>query len=114
MPRERLNRDRVLQAAVALADRAGIDAVSMRALAQDLGVVPMALYKHVRDKDELLDGMVDVLIDEFESPDPATGLKGGDPAPAAVRAAGGAAPPVGPQGDRVAHPPYADRAGLHG
>src|SRR4051794_17609082 len=71
MPRERLNRDRVLQAAVALADRSGIDAVSMRALAQDLGVVPMALYKHVKDKDELLDGMVDVLIAEFEPPDPA-------------------------------------------
>ena len=75
MPRERLNRDRVLQAAVALADRSGIDAVSMRALAQDLGVVPMALYKHVRDKDELLDGMVDVLIDEFEPPDPALDWK---------------------------------------
>jgi len=75
MPRERLNRDRVLQAAVALADRSGIGAVSMRALAQDLGVVPMALYKHVRDKDELLDGMVDVLIDEFEPPDPALDWK---------------------------------------
>src|SRR3954463_15039326 len=98
----------------------------MRALAQDLGVVPMALYKHVRDKDELLDGMVDVLIDEFESPDPALDWKaairhrllaargGGDPPPAAARAGGGAAPPVGPQGDRVAPPPYADRAGLHG
>src|SRR3954464_4124381 len=47
----------------------------MRALAQDLGVVPMALYKHVRDKDELLDGMVDVLIDEFEPPDPALDWK---------------------------------------
>ena len=74
MPRERLNRDRVLQGAVALADRSGIDALSMRALAQDLGVVPMALYKHVKDKDELLDGMVDVLIDEFEPPDPAPRL----------------------------------------
>src|SRR4051794_13986001 len=75
MPRERLNRDRVLQAAVALADRSGIDAVSMRALAQDLGVVPMALYKHVEDKDELLDGMVDVLIAEIEPPDPAAEWK---------------------------------------
>ena len=68
--RERLNRARVLQAAVALADEAGIGAVSMRRLAQELGVVPMALYKHVADKDELLDGMVDTVIAEFEPPDP--------------------------------------------
>ena len=68
--RERLNRDRVLQAAVALADEAGIAAVSMRRLAQELGVVPMALYKHVADKDELLDGMVDAVIAEIGPPDP--------------------------------------------
>ncbi|MPZ74801.1 MAG: TetR family transcriptional regulator, partial [Nitriliruptorales bacterium] len=43
----RLNRDRVLHAAVELADTAAIDAVSMRILAERLGVVPMALYKHV-------------------------------------------------------------------
>src|SRR4051794_2401638 len=71
MPRERLNRDRVLQAAVALADRSGIDAVSMRALAQDLGVVPMALYKHVKDRDERLEGRVDALIAESDPPAPA-------------------------------------------
>ena len=52
-----LSRERVLRAAVDLADDAGIDAVSMRRLAQELGVVPMALYKHVANKDELLDGM---------------------------------------------------------
>jgi AcrR family transcriptional regulator len=60
-----LNRARVLQAAVVLADEVGLDALSMRRLAQDLGVVPMALYKHVANKDELLDGMVDVLIGEI-------------------------------------------------
>ncbi len=65
-----LSRERVLRAAVALADEAGIEAVSMRKLAQELGVVPMALYKHVANKDELLDGMVDLVIDEFESPPP--------------------------------------------
>lgn len=68
--RERLNRERVLQAAVGLADQAGIAAVSMRGLAQQLGVVPMALYKHVADKDELLDGMVDVVIGEIDPPGP--------------------------------------------
>ncbi|MFF7974393.1 TetR/AcrR family transcriptional regulator C-terminal domain-containing protein [Streptomyces sp. NPDC007905] len=66
--RTRLNRDRVLRAAVALADSAGIEAVSMRRLAQELGVVPMALYKHVANKDELLDGMVDIVIGEIDPP----------------------------------------------
>jgi AcrR family transcriptional regulator len=70
--RVRLNRDRVLQAAVALADEIGIGPLSMRRLAQELDVVPMALYKHVAHKDELLDGMVDVIIAEIDPP--ATGL----------------------------------------
>ncbi|MEV6561968.1 TetR/AcrR family transcriptional regulator C-terminal domain-containing protein [Nocardia sp. NPDC051756] len=68
-PRTPLNRDRVLRAAIALADDAGLDSLSMRNLAQRLGVVPMALYKHVANKDELLDGMVDVLVAEIEPPD---------------------------------------------
>jgi AcrR family transcriptional regulator len=72
-----LNRDRVLRAAVALADEVGVGGVSMRRLAQQLGVVPMALYKHVADKDELLDGMVDVVIGEFDPPDPAPDWKDG-------------------------------------
>ncbi|MCX6497364.1 MAG: TetR/AcrR family transcriptional regulator C-terminal domain-containing protein [Arthrobacter sp.] len=63
-----LSRDRVLTAAVALADEAGIEALSMRRLAQRLGVVPMALYKHVANKEELLDGMVDVLVSEIDPP----------------------------------------------
>jgi AcrR family transcriptional regulator len=65
-----LSRERVLRAGVALADEAGIDAVSMRKLAEELGVVPMALYKHVAGKDQLLDGMVDLVIGEFDPPDP--------------------------------------------
>ncbi|GEA89777.1 TetR/AcrR family transcriptional regulator [Cellulomonas cellasea] len=71
--RERLDRDRVLRTAVALADEHGIDAVSMRRLAQVLGVVPMALYKHVAHKDALLDGMVDAVLAEIDPPDPALG-----------------------------------------
>lgn len=66
--RMRLNRDRVLQAAVGLADAEGAEQVSMRNLAAELGVVPMALYKHVSSKEELLDGMVDVVIGEIEPP----------------------------------------------
>jgi len=66
--KERLNRNRVLRAAVDLADRGGLAALSMRNLAAELGVVPMALYKHVADKDELLDGMVDLVFAEIEFP----------------------------------------------
>ena len=66
--RVRLNRDRVLQAAVALADDVGLAPLSMRRLAQELDVVPMALYKHVANKDELLDGMIDVIITEIDPP----------------------------------------------
>jgi AcrR family transcriptional regulator len=67
-PRSRLNRAAVLDSAVRLADEIGIDALSMRRLAQELGVVPMALYKHVRNKEELLDGMVEVVIGEIDPP----------------------------------------------
>ncbi|WP_208901046.1 TetR/AcrR family transcriptional regulator [Streptomyces incarnatus] len=66
--RERLNRARVLRAAVELADEGGFDALTMRRLAAQLGVVPMALYKHVADKHELLDGMVDLVFAEVEIP----------------------------------------------
>ena len=62
-----LSRDRVLRAAVALADEAGIESLSMRKLAQELGVVPMALYKHVANKDELLDGMIDAVVGEIDA-----------------------------------------------
>ena len=58
----------MLGAAVALADEAGLEGFSMRGLAQELGVVPMALYKHVANKDELLDGMVDIVFSEIELP----------------------------------------------
>jgi AcrR family transcriptional regulator len=63
-----LSHNRVLAAAVELADEVGIESLSMRRLAQELGVVPMALYKHVANKDELLDGMVDVIIAEIDPP----------------------------------------------
>ncbi len=63
--RERLSRERVLATAVTHADTHGLDAVSMRRLAADLDVVPMALYKHVSDKEALLDGMADVVLAEL-------------------------------------------------
>jgi AcrR family transcriptional regulator len=74
-PRVPLSRERVLDAAVALADKGGVDALSMRKIAQELGVVPMALYKHVSSKDELLDGMVDVVVGEIDPPASGTDWK---------------------------------------
>jgi AcrR family transcriptional regulator len=71
-----LNKGRVLEAAVALADEAGLEALSMRRLADELGVVPMALYKHVANKDELLDGMVDVIVGEIAPPERSSDWKG--------------------------------------
>ena len=66
--RRPLSRERILSAAVGLADRDGVESLSMRRLASELGVVPMALYKHVANKEELLDGMLDVVVQEFDPP----------------------------------------------
>ena len=64
--RPRLNRERVLQAGIALADEAGIEALSMRKLGEQLAVEAMSLYKHVANKDDLLDGMVDNVFAEID------------------------------------------------
>lgn len=61
-----LNRQRALQAAAELADAKGMDAVSMRNLASQFGVVPMALYRHVDSKEDLLDGMVESVYGEVD------------------------------------------------
>jgi AcrR family transcriptional regulator len=63
-----LSRDRVLRAAVALADREGISSLSMRKLGEALGVEAMSLYNHVGSKSDLLDGMVDVVFGEIDLP----------------------------------------------
>jgi AcrR family transcriptional regulator len=67
-PRSPLTRERVLSTALALADQGGIESLSMRKLAQALDVVPMALYRHVANKDELLSGLVDVVVGEIDPP----------------------------------------------
>ena len=69
-----LSKERVLRAAVELADREGIDALSMRRLAKDLGVEAMSLYNHVANKDEILAGMIDLVTSEVENPSTANGL----------------------------------------
>jgi AcrR family transcriptional regulator len=66
--RKRLSRERVLQAAIAHADTGGLEALTMRSLAEMLEVAPMALYRHVANKDDLIDAMVDVVFGEIGVP----------------------------------------------
>jgi AcrR family transcriptional regulator len=63
-----LRRDRVLEAACALADAGGLEALTMRRLGEELGVGPMALYRHVRNKDDMVDGLVDLVFTEVGLP----------------------------------------------
>ena len=67
-PRTPLTRDRVLRVAISLADEKGIEALSMRKLGQGLGVEAMSLYNHVANKDDLLDGIVEIVAGEFAIP----------------------------------------------
>jgi len=67
-PRTPLSRERVLRAAVALADKSGIDSLTMRKLGDALGVEAMSLYNHVANKDDVLDGMVDLVFSEIGLP----------------------------------------------
>ena len=62
-----------MEAAIDLADREGVEAVSMRRLAQELGVEAMSLYTHVRGKDDLLDGMADAVVARVVLPDAGSG-----------------------------------------
>ncbi len=66
--RSPLSRDRVLEAAVTVADAGGIGALTIRSLAAELGVKPMSVYHHVANKDEILDGIVDLVFDEIALP----------------------------------------------
>ena len=66
--RPALTRERVLRAAISLADRGGIESLSMRKLGDRVGVEAMSLYNHVRNKEDLLDGMVDVVFSEIDLP----------------------------------------------
>ena len=68
--RPRLSRERVLGGAVTVADAGGIDALTIRSLAQNLGVKPMSVYYYVANKDEILDGIVDLVFSEIDLPTP--------------------------------------------
>src|SRR6266550_5430939 len=70
-PRLPLNRDRILQAALELVDEGGIESLTMRKLGQALGFEAMSLYNHVANKDDVLDGILDLVLGESEPPSPA-------------------------------------------
>jgi AcrR family transcriptional regulator len=63
-----LSRERIVEVAVALADEIGFESCSMRKIADELDAAPMALYRHVVSKDDLLDGMIDLVFGEIEVP----------------------------------------------
>ena len=67
-PRAPLTRDRIVRAGLQLADGSGVDAVTMRRVGQELGFEAMSLYRHVTGKDDLLNGMLDVVLEEWELP----------------------------------------------
>src|SRR3954451_8600991 len=67
-PRPSLSRERVLQTAVAYADRHGLEALSMRKLGDELGAGAMSLYHYVPNKTDLIDGMIDIVFGEIEPP----------------------------------------------
>jgi AcrR family transcriptional regulator len=69
-PRLPLSRERILRAALELADEGGIESLTMRKLGQALGFEAMSLYHHVADKDDVLDGVLDLVLAESEPPSP--------------------------------------------
>ena len=70
-----LNRERILRAAVALADEEGIESLTMRELGLRLGVEAMSLYNHLAGKGDILDGMVDLVVSEIDLPADAVGWR---------------------------------------
>ena len=70
-----LNRERVLRAAVVLADEGGIESLRMRELGLRLGVEAMSLYRHIANRDDILDGMVDLVVSEIDLPPDTVGWR---------------------------------------
>src|SRR5205823_9740391 len=67
-PRVRLSRDLVLRAAIQIADQSGIEALTMRNLAQQLGVEAMTVYYYVAKKDDIVNGILELVVGEIEVP----------------------------------------------
>lgn len=69
LPHIPLSRERILLAAICLADKGGIESLSMRKLAEELGVQAMSLYNHVVGKDDIVDSIVDIVVSKIEVPE---------------------------------------------
>src|SRR3954463_5231071 len=74
-----LSRERILHAALRIADESGVETLTMRRLGQELGFEAMSLYRHVASKDDVLDGILDLVLAEWQLPD------AGGAGPAAIR-----------------------------
>jgi AcrR family transcriptional regulator len=70
-----LSRERVLRGALAVADAGGIGSLTIRSLAHELGVKPMSVYHYVANKDDIIDGIVDIVFSEIELPSPGGDLR---------------------------------------
>src|SRR5437867_10194051 len=66
--REALTRERIIRAALRIMDEEGLEAVSMRRIGRELGVEAMSLYNHVRDKEDILDSICELVLSEFRIP----------------------------------------------
>jgi len=75
-PRTPLSRDRILRTALAIVDKNGLEALSMRKLAAELGVDAMSLYNHVKNKEDIVSGMLEVVASEIEFPEDAPDWRG--------------------------------------
>ena len=93
----------MLRGAVAVADAGGIGSLTIRSLAEELGVKPMSVYHYVANKDEILDGIVDIVFSEIELPTVGWRLAGRDAAASALGPSRPSAPPLGDPAPGVAH-----------
>ena len=109
-----VNLERTLQVALAVADDEGIEAVTMRRLARELGVEAASLYHHVNGKDQILDGLVDVVAAEIEPPTPSADWRDGHQPAGTQHARGPAPPPLGRELDGVKDEPGAGHSGAAG
>ena len=108
-----MSRERILAAALELADEQGIDALSMRKLGQSVGYEAMSLYNHVANKDDLLDGMLDLVLAEMQPPAQDGGFAG-DPGGSPLGARGTEAAPMGRRASDGTRASAAGQARVHG
>ena len=100
-----LSRERVLRGALAIADAAGIGALTIRSLARELGVKPMSLYHYVASKDDILDGIVNLVFSEDRATVPRRRLAGGDAPASDLSPSRAEAPPLGHRAPAIASQP---------